>query len=80
MFQTYPHADHIVVAYSSEFELGFHDNGQFGAGFRILNTIKEANLGDVAVFIIREYGGENLGPVRFEIMKDLAEQALQALN
>lgn len=80
MFQTYPHADHVVVAYSAEGDLGFHDDGEFGAGYRILNIIKDSHLRDVSLFVIREYGGEHLGPARFDVMKSLAAKALEALG
>lgn len=79
MFQLYPHADHIVAAFATENEEGFQDNGKYGAGHRILKVIKDSKLYQVAIFVIREYGGQHLGPKRFDIMCDLASRALEAL-
>lgn len=80
MFQLYPHADHIVAAFAVGNEEGYQDNGEFGAGFRTLNVIREAKLLNVAVFIIREFSGNHLGPLRFDVMRRVAGKALQALS
>lgn len=80
MFQIYPHADHIIAAFITENEEGFQDNGEFGAGHRILKTLKETKLYQIAVFVIREYGGQNLGVLRFNIMQNIARKALEALT
>lgn len=80
VFQENPGADHIVAACSSEGTQGYQDDGEFGAGHRILKVINDAKLGDIAVFVIRDYGGENLGPTRFAVMKDLAAEAIYQLK
>lgn len=78
MFQDNPAADHIIAAFSAEGSLGYQDNSEHGAGFRVLNVIQNHHLSNIAVFVIREYGGENLGPQRFITIKDLAAKALEA--
>lgn len=80
MFQLYPHADHIVAAFAVEDQEGYQDNGEFGAGYRVLNVIRDAKLFNVAVFVIREYDGQHLGPQRFDIIRDLSQKALEALG
>lgn len=80
MFQLYPHTDHIVAAFNAENEEGFQDNGEFGAGHRVLKTIQDSKLYNVSVFVVREYGGRNLGPLRFNIFQNMALKALEALT
>lgn len=77
LFQNFPSADHISVAYSAESQFRFHDNGEFGAGYRLLDTIKSAGLQNVTLFMIREHGGINLGPRRFTIMRETARETLE---
>lgn len=76
LFQKYPSADHIAVACLIGGQGEYHDNGEFGAGFRMLKSIKQSGADNVAVFMIRYFGGVNLGPRRFTIMTDLVSAAL----
>lgn len=80
LFRDYPGADHIAAAFNAEGEEGYQDDSEFGSGYRILRSIQDIKLLNVSVFVIRYYGGENLGPQRFAIMKELAEEALYKLN
>lgn len=80
LFQDYPSADHIVAAFSVKGEQDYQDNGEYGAGFRLLKVIREMGMDNVAVFIIRHFGGNHLGPRRFTIMMDLARAALSRLR
>lgn len=77
LFQEFPSADHIAAAFSVQQEQDYQDNGEFGSGFRLLRCIKESGLSNLAVFLIRNYGGTNLGPRRFVIMTDMAKAAIQ---
>lgn len=74
--QDYPTADHIAVACSVNGEEAYQDNGEHGSAFRILRCIKQAELDNIAVFMLRHYGGTNLGPRRFTIMTELARAAI----
>lgn len=78
--QDFPSADHIAVAYSVRDTLGFHDNQEFGSGFRLLDTIKASMEDNIAVFLVRQYGGTHLGPRRFTIMRELTEEVLQKIR
>lgn len=80
VYRDYPSADHVAAAYYTEGEGGYQDDSEFGSGYRLLNVIKDHKLGDVAVFLIRFYGGEHLGPQRFSVMKELASEALGKLS
>lgn len=73
-------ADHIAVACLIDGREAYNDNGEFGSGFRLLRAIKTSGLDNVALFMIRQYGGVNLGPKRFTIMTELAELALEKLE
>lgn len=77
LFLKFPGADHIIAGFSCEGKEGYQDDSEFSAGFRVLNVIRESKFTNVAVFVIREYGGLHLGPARFSIIKELAEDALQ---
>lgn len=80
MFQLFPAADHIIAAFSSEHTAGFQDDSEFGSGHRILKSIVASKLTEVAVFVVRDYGGEHLGPSRFKVMQQVAEEALYKLS
>lgn len=80
LFREFPEADHIVAAANYQQEEMFQDDSEFGAGYRLLNIIRDFHLGNVAVFVIRHYGGEHVGPMRFAIMKDVAEEAIAKLG
>lgn len=79
LFLKYPGADHIMAGFSCAGKQGYQDDSEHSAGFRILNTIKDSRFSNVAVFIIREYGGQHLGPARFTVIKELSEEALQLI-
>lgn len=81
LFRENPEAYHISAAFCAENgSEAYQDDAEFGAGFRLLYTICDFKLLNVAVFIVRHYGGENLGPLHFTVMKNIAEEALSKLN
>lgn len=81
LLQKYPSADHIAVAAVVKGEDAFHDNREFGYGYRMLRTIKQSNYdNNIAIFMIRHFGGVNLGPKRFTIITDLVEAAIHKVT
>lgn len=80
MFQKYPSADHIAVASIIKGEEAYHDNGEFGSGYRILRCLKQAKVQDTVVFLVRYFGGTHLGPRRFTIIMDLVNSALEKVK
>ena len=57
----YADATHISCAYRLESPIGpfnqsYYDDGEYGAGRSILQAIKDRNLNQVAVYIVRYYG------------------------
>ena len=78
-------ATHIVCGYrlfnkKIHSHQDYSDNGEFFAGKTILNVLKEANIWNVAVFVVRYHEGPNLGKQRFDIYSDLAKSAIGSLK
>lgn len=80
LFKRHPNADHISAAYSVQREIGYQDDMESGSRFRLANVIQDHRIGNIAVFIIRFYGGENLGAARFSIMKEAASEVIERLT
>lgn len=80
LFRENPEADHIMAACATQGMEAYQDDGEFGAGFRLLYMIRESKLLDVAVFVVRHYGGEHLGPQRFTMIRETANEALAKLS
>ncbi len=76
-------ATHNIAGYrlyspvSSKTEDGYNDDGDFGLGRVIRNTLQECQSQNVAVFVTRFYGGAHLGSQRFAAVKDLVKSALE---
>jgi hypothetical protein len=75
-------ATHNIYAYrlSGEKTLArehYDDDGEYGAGQRLLDLLKQHDITDTLVCVSRWYGGKNLGPKRFEKILDCAKQTLQ---
>ena len=45
----------------------------------MLQTLKESKVFNLAVFIVRYKGGKNIGPVRYQIFKDLTKAAVKLI-
>ena len=78
-------ATHIVTAFRLENLVGpykqeFLDDGEFGAGRRVLDVLKEEEQFKIAIFIPRYHGGENIGKRRFEIYELLTKRAVGLLK
>ena len=54
-----------IVSPSSTVE-HYEDDGEYGAGRRILDTLRQNNIENTLVCVTRWYGGKHLGPVRFD--------------
>ena len=77
----YPSANHNILVYrftGSEGLVhdGYQDNGEYGAGRRILKELCDQNVSN-AVVIVSRINGKLLGPRRFQIMKDIATSAVE---
>ena len=58
---------------------GYMDDGEYGAGRNLLKHLEERRLNNVVCVVTRWYGGEHLGGMQFELMKDVATEAAQKL-
>ena len=80
----YADADHVICAYrlldediaNSQDSV---DDGELGAGRKILNMLIENGQGNCAVYVVRYHDGPNLGKVRFDFIKQCADSAVKAL-
>lgn len=76
--------DHISLGYVSKYHdeefSGLVDDKEHGAGHKILRVIREKNETGIAVFVARQFGGEHIGPQRFEVISKLAKSAIEQLN
>lgn len=81
--QRYPSADHIMLGYAfkeqTKLYAGFCDDREHGAGHRIKNTIFENHARNVAVFVLRTFGGIHMGFDRFAIITQATKNALELL-
>ena len=68
-------ATHRIYAYSFEGQDGHDDDGKFSASKQILQCLKEKDITNYYVCIMRHYG-RNMGKKRFQVYKDIASQSL----
>ena len=55
----------------------FHDDGEGGAGIKIMHLLQDSNVRNVLVIVSRWYGGILLGPARFMYITDAARGVLE---
>lgn len=55
----------------------FHDDGEGGAGIKIMHFLQDSNVRNVLVVVSRWYGGILLGPARFMYITDAARGVLE---
>lgn len=80
-----PEATHVMCAYKlsgSNFvdRQSMVDDGEYGGGRAILNLLNKSGAIDRAVFVVRYYGGIQLGTQRFKSIEKVAESALSQLE
>ena len=54
----------------------FEDDNEHGAGQILLDYIYKAKLRNCAIFVVRDYDGQHIGPIRFERMIEAAKSAV----
>lgn len=71
-------ATHNIMAYRiSSSDSGYDDDGEGGAGIRLLNLLDNCNYEKVMVVVTRWYGGIHLGSDRFKRISDAAKELLK---
>ena len=62
----HPGADHIVAAFNFSGTDGFQDDREHGAGSKLLRVLKDSDITNTAVFMVRVFRGTLLGQVRYD--------------
>ena len=81
----FPTASHICLGYRIDAEDGsplqgaVHD-GEYQADVTLLDAMFRSSLDNLAVFVIRRYGGINIGGRRLTLIRKVAVEALNALR
>lgn len=80
----FPDATHISCAYrlpgaNTPYNQDYVDDGEFGCGRTMLKVLKELRNMNIAVFMVRYFGGKHLGVARYDIFRDLAKKAVEEL-
>ena len=74
-------ATHNIYAYRLKTGHGylehFEDDGEWGAGSKLLNMLRENNIEDTLVCTTRWYGGSHLGKARFDHIVNVAKISLK---
>ena len=78
-------ASHILCGYrifGKKFSSlqNYSDDGEYGGGREILSILKQLNLFNTVVFVTRVRDHKNIGPARFEAIRDATKSALAAMD
>lgn len=78
--QMYPSYDHAMMAYRIQNYSGYQDDGEYASGIKMHAMIYAMKQNNLAVFVVRNFGGSHLGLKRFEYILDVAEKAVTNLS
>ena len=78
----HPRAKHIICAYSipgiPRYDCeDYCDDGEHGAGHYMPKTLQVSNVTNLAVFIVQYQHGQKIGSVRFQLMWNALQSAVQ---
>ncbi len=59
---------------------GHNDDGEHGAGWKMLEVLRDENVEDSMIICTRWFGGKHLGPDRFKRIKEVTADALLKLS
>ena len=62
------------------FKQSYIDDSEHGAGRTLLNKMKAMEAENLAIYVARYYGGQQIGKRRFEVYADLAKQAVMQVR
>lgn len=77
--QMYTCADHVMMAANIQKVPCFQDDGEYNSSAKIHSIIMDRKVDNIALFVIRNYGGRHLGPTRFECISHVANEALASI-
>ena len=77
-------ASHIIRGYrffhaNIPMHQDFSDDGEYGGGRKILEALQQSGAFNLCVFVVRMKEGLNIGPIRFQIIGDLARDAISSM-
>ena len=78
----YPKARHIICAYNlpgddHHYSQGFCDDGEHGAGTKLLDMMVESDIESRVLFVTRKYSGIKIGGERFNCVLQAAEKCME---
>lgn len=76
--------DHVMMGYqvkiNDELQHGSCDDTEYGGGVTIDKFLYSKRQRNLAVFVVRRYGGLHLGFDRFQVIEKTAAQAVKLLR
>ena len=76
----HPYARHIMMAFDAAGEKGSCDDGETFGGLTLLKELENARLANVAFFIARQPGVQQMGDQRFETICLLCQELIMKLQ
>ena len=80
MRQLHPSATHIMAAYRIKTHEGSQDDREYGASYRMLETLKTQDSSNAAVSVVRYHKGPNIGPRRHVLIEKVVMEALTKIK
>lgn len=82
--QRFPYMDHVMMGYQVKIDDKVHhgscDDSEYGGGVAVDKHLYNNHLMDLAVFVVRRYGGIHLGYDRFRTIQRAADEAITLLR
>ena len=74
-------SDHIIYAYrfldeNGQTVSGHDDDGEWSASQILMELLQDKGINDGILIVTRKHGGQNLGKQRFDIIRQVAHEAL----
>jgi len=69
-------ATHNILAYKIGDDISWIDDGEYGAGRSLTTWMTKEKMENWALIITRQYGGIHLGTRRYDIIRDVAREAV----
>ena len=73
-------ATHKILAYCVGDTCGWIDDDEHSAGRFLTTWMKRCNLNNTVIMIPRHSGGNHMGTCRFELMQQVAKEALDGMS
>ena len=74
--QMFSDANHIMAAYTLRNGEGYQDDREYGSSSRILSVMRRNETQNLAIFVVRYFGGIRLGPKCHDIIETAVTEAI----